>query len=258
VNEHSTGSLSLIHGAHFDTPYLTFLSMHTQPCPAPFHSCDEIFFMAEDMAPRPLSRFESQAKKEAMEQQNFQHAFAWMQADDEEEPDQALTEEDAECEGIAVCAPQREEGTEENGADLDFPSSMSDYWARNRSGRGERAQNSRLGTAPSNTSSRPGSRRLRHTHTHQFYRDHVVDKRRHPARTSHDPRPSTAPQPQAKVMFTHTMYSHGQQGARPLLRQGGASKFSAELRDIEGRGNGQTRSCDSDKVAESTTKRLNF
>jgi hypothetical protein len=216
--------------------------------------------MAEDMAPRPLSRFESQAKKEAMEQQNFQHAFAWMQADDEEEPDQALTEEDAEREGIAVSAPQRdEEETKENGVDLDFPSSLSDYWARNRSGRGETAPNSRLGTAPLNTSSRPGSRRLRHTHTHQFYRDHVVDKRRNPARTSHEPRPSTAPQPQAKMILAHTMYSHGQRGARPLLRQGGTSKFSAEFRDIEGRGNGQTRSCDSDKVAESMTKiRLNF
>ena len=156
------------------------------------------------MAPRPLSRIESQLKKEAMEQQNFQHAFAWMQADDEEEPDQALTE-----------------GTEENGVNLDIFSSLSDYWARNSSGSGETAPNSRLGTAPSNTSSRPGSRRLRHTHTHQFYRDHVVDKRRHPA---HDPRPSTAPQPQGKVLLAH-IYSPGQQGPRPFLRQGGSMKL---------------------------------
>jgi len=182
------------------------------------HSSDEIFFMAEDedMAPLPLSQFESQAKKEAMEQQNFQHAFAWMQADDEEERDQALTEEDAEREatngswlreGIAVCPPHREEGTGENWVELDFPSSLSDYWARNRPGREETAPSSRLRTAPSHTSSRPGSRRLTHTHTHQFYRDHVVDKRRHPARTSHEPRPSTAPQPQAKLNLAHTLYS---------------------------------------------------
>jgi hypothetical protein len=154
--------------------------------------------------PRGESKEEEPEENDLMDQSD---AEASEKADDEEEPDQALTEEDAECEGIAVCAPQREEGTEENGVDLDFPSSMSDYWARNRSGRGGRAQNSRLGTAPSNTSSRPGSRRLTHTHTHQFYRDHVVDKRRHPARTSHEPRPSTAPQPQAKLNLAHTLYS---------------------------------------------------
>ena len=125
-----------------------------------------------------------------MEQQNFERLLEWMypqaEHEDDAHPDQGPSEMEAESEGLDHDAPLAQAEREQDDVDRDLPSSLSDYWARNPPSLRQPANRSRLGTASSQASSRPGSRRLRHTGTHQFYRDYIVDKRR-------DPRPTTAP-----------------------------------------------------------------